>query len=141
MLHKPSEQKSEQTRQLIQSIFAEKAPGKSDYTVMYAYYTKQSILVQKMFFYVVGFSVEEQEVIIITIDSDGNSGEAVFLEKADIISAKHGLQGQTIMKTSKGVFKFLVLGYTSTALEGMGILPILQVQEAVDFRAFVKGKL
>ena len=138
-MFKPSAEKSEATRQLVASIFANRVPNGSKYTVAYAYYMKSGLFGKKVFNYVIGFSAEDQEIVIIPTDSDGNSSEAVLLQRSHIASAKRGLQGDTKIKTTDGAtYQFVVPPYTPAALEAAYILPVVQEDEATRFMAFIK---
>ena len=137
-MFKPSDEKSMATHQLIETIFAGNVQKSDKYMIVYAYYIKTSLFGKKILNYVVGFSAEDTELVIIPIDSDGTSGSAVTLNKDQIVSAKRGLQGDTKIKTAGETYQFVVPPYTPAASEATYMLPIIQEDEATKFMAFIK---
>lgn len=139
-MFKPSEEKSDQTHQLINGIFSQKIGPQHSYTVAYAYYMQSGLFANKMFSYVVGFSALDKALVIIPLDSKGNSGEAVVLKKEAVLSVKRGMQGDVRIKTRQGKseYRLIVPGYTPTSLANAYILPIVQEEQAIKFLAFIK---
>jgi hypothetical protein len=143
-MFKPSEKKSQKSHQLINQIFIEKVEDADKYTVVYAYYMKRGIFSQTMYSYIIGFSVPDKEIIVIPITSDTNeSGDAINLTKENIQSAKYGLQGDVKIKSDilEKDLRFMVPGFTPPSLENAYVLPILQEDAAVKFKAFIKENL
>ena len=138
-MFKPSSENSASTRKLIESIFARRVPNRNKYIIAYAYYMKHGLFGKKVFSYVVGFSMEYPELVIIKTDSDGHSGNAVLLKKDQIVSAKRGRRGDTKIITTGETYQFVVPTYTPTTLEASFILPIIQEAEAKKFMAFIKS--
>lgn len=140
-MFKPSEEKSSKTHELINRVFSEKVGEGHNYMVAYAYYMKSGLFSKKMFSYVVGFNNDSKSIVIIPLDSNGNSGEAVVLNKENILSAKKGMQGDVTIKTNTagGDFRFIVPGYTPASLESAYILPVIQEQQAIKFLELIKN--
>lgn len=94
-----------------------------------------------MYSYVIGFSISNKEIIIIPITSDTiEAGDPIILTETNIIFAKYGLQGDVKIKSDilEKELRFMVPGYTPLSLEDAYVLPILQEDEAVKFRNFIK---
>lgn len=140
-MFKPSTEKSNKTRAMIQQVFTSKIGENSPYTIAYAYFMKSGLFSKKMYSYVVGFSSADKSVVIIPLDTNGNSGDAVVLKKEDIASVKKGMQGDFVVKTNraKEEYRFFVPPYTASTLESAYVLPVIQEEEAAQFINFVKG--
>jgi len=140
-MFEPSEDKSQSSHDMIEKIFKENVKDYDKYTIAYGYYMKTGIFAQKMSSYVVGFSSETKEIVVIPITSKGDILEnPLFLNKENIISAKFGLQGNVKIKSTllKGELAFYVPAHTPSSLQGAYILPIKQMDAAVEFRNFIK---
>lgn len=140
-MFKPSEEKNQKSHQLINQVFLEKVEDVDKYTVAYAYYMKRGIFSQKMYCYVIGFSIPDKEIIVIPITSDTTeAGDAIKLSKENIQSAKYGLQGDVKIKADilEKDLRFMVPGFTPPSLENAYVLPILQEEVAVKFKDFIK---
>lgn len=140
-MFKPSEEKSQKSHQLINQVFIEKIDNPNKYAVAYAYYFKRGIFSQKMYSYVIGYSIPDKEIVVIPISSDtAESGDAILLKKENIISAKYGLQGDVKIKADilEKDLRFMVPGFTPPSLEDAYVLPILQEDLAVEFKSFIK---
>lgn len=140
-MFKPSEEKSAKSHELINKVFLENVKDVKKYTVTYAYYMKSGLFSQKMFSYVIGFSISDKELIVIPITSDGEVvGDIITLKKENIVSAKYGLQGNVKIKSDllKKELSFFVPGFTPPSLEDAYVLPILQEETAIKFKDFIK---
>lgn len=139
-MFKPKQEQSAQTHQLINQIFTNKVPQPQNFTVAYAYYMKSGIFSNKMYSYVIGFSSQNTSIVLIPLDSEGNSGDAIVLTAQDILSVKTGMQGDTriVTRNNKTEYRFIVPGYTPTSLAGAYILPIVQEEQAISFSKFIK---
>jgi hypothetical protein len=138
-MFRPSEEKSQKSRNLIREVFAKRIKDPSPYTVAYGYFVKSGIFGQKSSSFVVGFSDEMKEIVVIPTNSDmDEAADAIRLRKDNIISAKFGLQGDVKIKSdmTDKELRFVVPPYTPTSLESAYILPI--IQEAEAFKRFVK---
>lgn len=139
-MFKPSEEKSAATKNLINEIFENQVGNSGDYTIVYAYTMKQGPFSTKMGSYVIGFSSNFGEMIVIPFDSEGNFGEKAALNKSNVKSAKKGLQGDYKITTNdKDKLAFYVVPYTTSALESAYVLPIIQEQQSADFAQFIKA--
>lgn len=138
-MFKPNEEKSERTRALLSAVF-EQVENAGKYTQAYAYFIKSGIFGQKVSTYAVGFSPSDKELVVIPMDSEGESGDALVLPASSIKSAKMDMQGGVKIKSDllKDDLRFIVPPYTSKALEDAYILPIIQEDEASQFKAFIK---
>ncbi len=138
-MFKPNQSQSQETQQLIEKIFMDKVPSSEQYNVVYGYFMKSGLFSKKVTNYVVGFSKQGASLVLITIDSNGNSGETVVLEKNNIVSAKFGMQGDVKIKTDANQeYRVMVPGYTPSSAASTYMLPIDQTDKAVQFRSFVK---
>jgi hypothetical protein len=140
-MFKPNEEKSQKSHRLIHEIFAKRIKDTSPYTIAYGYLVKSGIFGQKSSSFVVGFSDELKEIVVIPANSDmDEAGDAIRLRKDNIISAKFGLQGEVKIKSDRTdkELRFIVPAYTPTTLENAYILPINQETEAESFKRFMK---
>ena len=138
---KPSEEKSQKSHQLINQLFLEKVENPSKYIVAYTNYTKRGIFTQKMYNYVIGFSVEDKEIIVIPVNSDvTESDDVILLKKENIRSAKYGLQGDVKIKSDilEKDLRFIVPPFTTKISEAVYFLPIIQEDIASQFKNFIK---
>ena len=141
-MFKPNKEKSEQTLAKINAIFAAAVSEAQKYTVVYGYYVKSGLFSKTTYNYAVGFSAADKELVVIPINSDAEvGGETIIFNKANIISAKLGLQGDCIIKANNldKDLRLMVPGFTPPALEAAYVLPVEQTDAAVAFRNFVKG--
>jgi hypothetical protein len=138
---KPDAEKSQKAHTLIRGIFAKRIKDPGPYTVAYAYLLKRGIFGHNSSSFVVGFSDELKELVVIPVNSDlDEAGDAIRLRKDNITLAKFGLQGEVEIKSAATdrKLRFTVPGYTPAALENVYILPINQETEAESFRRFIK---
>jgi hypothetical protein len=136
-----NEEKSQKTHARIRAVFAKRVKEPKPYTVTYAYFIKSGIFGQKSSSFVVGFSDERKELVVIPTNLDmDEAGDAIRLNRDNILSAKSGLQGD--VKIKSGILdkelRFVVPAYTPTMLESAYILSINQKAEAEAFRRFIK---
>ncbi|GHU61909.1 hypothetical protein AGMMS49983_02430 [Clostridia bacterium] len=142
MMFEPSQEKSQKAHQLIEQLFANSVEDADKYTVAYAYFMKSGPFSKKVFNYVVGFSVQDKEIVVVPTDSDiAEAGEVIKLSESNIESAKYGLQGDVKIKSSvlEKELRFVLPAYVPTTLEAAYILPILQEETAVAFKDFIKN--
>ncbi|MDL2324275.1 hypothetical protein LJC61_03875 [Ruminococcaceae bacterium OttesenSCG-928-A16] len=101
---------------------------------------KTGIFAKKVSTYAVGFSASDKEMVVVPLDSDGNSGDPIVLPKTSITAAKMDLQGGAKIKSDmlKDELRFTVPPYTPTTLEEVYILPVIQEEVAAQFKAFIK---
>ena len=139
-MFEPDKAKSAKSHEMIRAAFIKQMGEVGKYTLAYGYYTRSGIFQQLMYSYVIGFSVADRELVIIPIDSDGNAGDPITLNKSNITSAKYSFQGVVKIKSNllKKELRFFVPGFTPAALENAYILPIVQKEIAVEFKKFIK---
>ncbi|ULQ59556.1 hypothetical protein K7I13_13980 [Brucepastera parasyntrophica] len=139
-MFKPNESKSAESWKIIRDGFAKKMGNTDKYVIAYGYFMKPGIFSQNIYRYIIGFSEADRELVIIPLDEDDNPADALVLKKDDIISAKFGLQGNVKIKASglQKELSFFVPGYSTETLESSYMLPILQEDEAAQFKKFIK---
>ncbi|MDR2788924.1 MAG: hypothetical protein LBD06_11375 [Candidatus Accumulibacter sp.] len=140
-MFRANEEKSRKTRARIRAVFAKRVKEPKLYTVTYAYFMKSGIFGQKSSSFVVGFSDERKELVAIPANFDmDEAGDAIRLNRDNILSAKFGLQGEVRIKSGilDKELRLVVPAYTPAALESASILPINQEAEAEAFRRFIE---
>ena len=141
-MFEPSQEKSQKAHQRIEQLFANSVTDAGKYTVAYAYFIKSGVLSKTTFNYVVGFSVQDKEIVVVPTDSDiSEAGEIIKLSESNIESVKYGLQGDVKIKSNvlDKELRFVLPTYTPTTLEAAYVLPILQEEAAIAFKDFIKS--
>jgi hypothetical protein len=160
-MFEPSDEQSRKNHELVRQAFMKRIADPAPYTIAYGYSMNdvvlentvgealgrilgsilRSITGQKTSNFVVAFSEDLKELIVIPINSDADEvGDAIRLRKDDISSAKFGAQGDIKIKSGTlGIeLRFTVPSYTPTTLESAYILPLNQKEEAAAFINFIK---
>ncbi|MDR0647967.1 MAG: hypothetical protein LBF92_01330 [Synergistaceae bacterium] len=139
-MFKPKEDVSNTNRGKIKAMFASCVPDSAAYTVAYSTVAKTGIFSTKIINYVVGFSKERRELVIIPIDDEVTEhGEPISLTPDNVASAKKNLQGQWVIKSNAADKLLLsVPGYTVSMGEAMYTLPLIQEEEAAAFIKFMQ---
>jgi hypothetical protein len=141
-MFKPSAEKAALTREMVAAALANALQEPQKYTLAYAYYVQSGLFSKKMSSYAIAFSVEKAELVVASLDAEGNAlGNAVQISKQDLLSAKFGLQGDVRIKSDQlnEDLRLIVPGYTPPALEAAYVLPADQTAEAEAFREFIKS--
>jgi hypothetical protein len=140
-MFKASDEKSRKVHDQIRAVFAKRVNEPEHYTVVYGYWMKNGLFSQKSSSFVVGFSEELKELVVIPANYDmDEAGDAIRLNKENVLSAKFGFQGE--VKIKSGILdkelRVVVPPFTPPALEDAYILPINQEAEAGAFKQFIK---
>ncbi|MDR2106552.1 MAG: hypothetical protein LBP24_04010 [Coriobacteriales bacterium] len=139
---KASEEKSRKTHETIARAFEKRVADPASYKIVYGYFVKSGIFSKKVSNYVVGYSETLKEIVIVPITFDAAEvAEAIRLKKEDIISAKFGLQGDLRIKSNvlPKDLRFIVPPFTTSVLEATFVMPIVQQEETLAFRDFIKN--
>ena len=134
-MFKPTEEKSAVTEALIGKIFTCFVPEEA-FTVVYGYDVKHSLFGKRISIYVIGFNKITQETVIILISPEGEVIKNIKLKKNEIKSVRLVFQ-RHIIKTTQGTFSVVVPAYTPTTLESLGVLPLVQEENAEEFKNYM----
>ncbi|MDR2050929.1 MAG: hypothetical protein LBQ63_04065 [Deltaproteobacteria bacterium] len=140
-MFKADEEKSRRTRGRIRAAFSGRVREPGPYTIVYAYLLKKGIFGRKSESFVVGFSEELKELVVVPVNyAMDEAADAIRLNRANTLSAKFGFQGEVKIRSFilEGELRFIVPPYTPPALENFSILPVNQETEAKEFRNFIE---
>lgn len=140
-MFKASVEQSERSHQLINQVWSKKVNGGEKYTICYAFNSVRGIAEVNAYNYVVGFSVPDKEIVVLQFNPVGDEiGEPIMLTASDITLAKYGMAGHVKIqsKALKNGIDFYLTTSTSKDSEQAHLLPIIQEQQANDFKKFIK---
>jgi hypothetical protein len=136
-----SDENSENSWRIIREVFTNNVDDSSTYTICYGYWMKSGLMSQTMFNFSVGYNVDNKEIVIVPIDSDGNyAGDILYFNKDNISNVKKTVKGEYEIKSSitDKPFRFFVPGFVPDSAEDTYQLPINQDDEAKEFMALMK---
>ncbi|MCL2023624.1 MAG: hypothetical protein FWG82_04555 [Oscillospiraceae bacterium] len=137
-----SQKANDRSWTLIQNAFAKAVSNVSEYTLCYGYWMKSGLFSKKMYNFAVGFRADDNEFILVQIDSDGNTdGESMTFSKNNVTEIKKTLQGGfkiTSSLTDKPLI-LIVPGFVPDSMEDAYQLPINQQEQAAQFTAMMKN--
>lgn len=140
-MFKAKEVASKKSHDLINHAFNQVMGEGHSYTVVYGYFMKSGLFSKKLFNYVVGFNPETLEIVIVSIDTDGNTSDKVVLNKNTVSSAKYNMQGGVVIKSTElsQPMKLIVPAFTAANASSMYMLPIVQEAQEKQFREMIKN--
>lgn len=140
-LGKPSEEASQKSKAVLKNVISTAGVDPSGYTVAYGYFLKTGVFSKKIYNYALALAHDESELIIVEMDSNGNSGKVIRLNSSDIQSAKRNIQGTIVLKSNgQEDLKFMIPPYTTTMADNMFQLPVTQEEEFAVLDQFLKNK-
>lgn len=136
MADRASEAKSNVSRALIEKVFAEKTKGRQNFRLVYAYAVRRKLLTTRIANFVLAFKPEKKEILLIQIDSEGNTlADRIQLDKADISHAEATIHGGWLIdaKDLQHPMEFFVPANMPDSAEITYQLPINQEELAAQF--------
>jgi hypothetical protein len=136
-----SEKKSNASKELLERVFSQKTQGRRNFKLVYAYSVKRKLLSAKVSDYVLAFKPEKKEIILIQIDSEGNTlSDRIQIDEMDITHAEATDRGGWMIdsKQLKSPAEFFVPENMPDSAEITYQLPINQEELAAEFRAMMK---
>lgn len=141
MAGKASEAKSGASKALLEKVFAEKTKGRQNFRLVYAYSVRRKLLTTRISNYVLAFKPEKKEILLIQIDSEGNTlADRMQLDRADIARAEPTVHGGWLIdaKDLKHPTEFFVPASMPDSAEITYQLPINQEELAAQFDAMMR---
>ncbi len=141
MACKASDAKSEASKALLEKVFNEKTKGRQNFRLVYAYAVRKKLLTTRIANFVLAFKPEKREILLIQIDSEGNTlADRIQLDKADIARAEATVHGGWLIdaKDLKHPMEFFVPANMPDSAEITYQLPINQEELAAQFAEMMK---
>ena len=138
---KASEVKSNASKELLEKVFAIKTHGRQNFQLVYAYSVRRKLLSTKISNYVLAFKPEKKEILLIQIDSEGNTlSDRIQLDEMDITHAEATARGGWMIdsKQLEKPTEFFVPENMPDSAEITYQLPINQEQLAASFREMMQ---
>ncbi|BDR58051.1 hypothetical protein [Xylocopilactobacillus apicola] len=137
-LFKVSDEKSNESYELIKRIFEQAAPGE-DCRLVYGYSMKSGFMSKKIGSFILGLSSDEQTLQILPFDVvEQTPGSLITINRSEITSAKRSMQGATVIESPKLAKKLKVVipPFTAKGADNTYQLPINQEENEKIFRDF-----
>ena len=133
--------RSQETIELLQTVFSRNARGREGFTVVYGY-SPAAGLSKRPTNYVLGFSVRDRELVVIPMSPSGEAmGETLFLKAGDGTAFRAARDG-TVTIDSPQAARPLNLVVPPSSLDSSaldGLRPVNQYENAANFLSFVRS--
>lgn len=134
--------RSQETLERIQTAFNRNARGREGYVVVYGHSAAAAGLGRKQTNYVLGFSVRDRELVVISISASGEAtGDPIFIKAGDGTTFRTSRDGTVSIDSSKfnRPLELVVPPSSPDTAAASGLMAVNQYENAANFLSFVRS--